>query len=94
MNSSLLSEIHSLLDAPAGEDPPDRDVVEHTLTNGYAEALRLESVRLRIENRLRSVVRGESREELDELTVELALVDQELTHLRGLLSTLKTQALT
>jgi hypothetical protein len=92
-SSSLLSEIVSLLETPA-DDPPDRDVVEHTLTNGYAHALRLEGRRLRIEDRLRSVVRGETGGEADELTVELARADQELADLRGLLSTLKAQALT
>ena len=92
-SSTLLSEIVSLLHTPAG-DRPDRYAVEHTLTNGYAHALVLDARRLRIEERLRSVVRGERRGEADELAVELTRADQELAHLRGLLSTLRTRALT
>ncbi|MBA2461491.1 MAG: hypothetical protein H0V45_06975 [Actinobacteria bacterium] len=96
---SLLSEIRSLLDTPAGAAPLDRDAVEHTLTNGYAHALHLEGERLRIEDRLRSAVRSdgggrEANDELTDLTVELARADQELARLRSLLSTLRTHALT
>ncbi len=89
----LLSEIVSLLHAPAG-DRPDRYAVEHTLTNGYAHALVLDARRLRIERRLRSVLRGEGQGAADELESELTRADQELAHLRGLLSTLRTRALT
>jgi hypothetical protein len=92
-SSSVLSEIVSLLHLPAG-DRPERYVVEHTLTNGYAHALILEARRLKIEDRLRSAVRDGDRAAADEIAVELARADQELAHLRGLLSTLKTQALT
>jgi hypothetical protein len=91
--SSILGEIVSLLHAPAG-DRPARDVVEHTLTNGYAHALVLESRRFRIEERLRAAVRGESPGEAVELADELADADEELAHLRGLLSTLRSKALT
>jgi hypothetical protein len=90
--SSILGEIVSLLHAPAG-DRPARDV-EHTLTNGYAHALMLESRRFRIEERLRAAVRGESPGEAVELADELADADEELAHLRGLLSTLRSKALT
>ena len=44
--------------------------------------------------RLRSVVRGEGQGAADELESELTRADQELAHLRGLLSTLRTRALT
>ena len=92
-SSALLSEIVSLLDAPPSERPA-RDVVEHTLTNGYAHALLLETRRLRVEGRLRAAVRGESGGEQEALAVELAQADRELAHLRGLLSTLRARALT
>ena len=91
-SSAVISEIRSLLETPA-DDPPARHLVEHTLTNGYACALRLEGEKLRIEHRLRSVVRGEAGGELGELTIELSDADQELAHLRRLLSTLKAHAL-
>ena len=64
------------------------------MTNGYAHALILEARRLRIEERLRTAVRDGNRASADEVAVELARADQELAHLRGLLSTLKAQALT
>lgn len=93
-HSSLLTEIHSLLDVPADAGPPDRGEVEHTLTNGYARLLQLERERLRIEDRLRSSVRGDGGGEPGDLEVELARADQELAGLRGLLSALKSHALT
>ena len=92
-SSSVLTEIVSLLHTPAG-DRPERYVVENTLTNGYAHALILEARRLRVEERLRTAIRDGNRVAADEIAVELARADQELAHLRGLLSTLKTQALT
>ena len=41
----VLTEIRSLLDAPARAEQPPRAVVEDTLTNGYAYALALEGER-------------------------------------------------
>ena len=55
----VLTEIRSLLDAPARAEQPPRAVVEDTLTNGYAYALALEGERLRIERRLRALLRAE-----------------------------------
>ena len=92
-SASVIREIRSLLES-AVADPPRRDLVERTLTNGYAHALRLDGKRLRIENTLRSALRGEAGGDVADLTVELAVADQELAHLRGLLSTLKSNALT
>ncbi len=46
-------EIEALLDAPAiGADAPTLAYLEEKLTEGYAEALALETERLRIERRL------------------------------------------
>jgi hypothetical protein len=94
------TEIRSLLDAPADAEQPPRAVVEDTLTNGYAYALSLEGERLRIERRLRTLLRSElgvsgrvRKDEITELTRLLADVDGELAGIRALLSTLRRQAL-
>jgi hypothetical protein len=95
----LLTEIRSLLDAPAGSEPPQRAVVENMLTTGYAHVLVLEGERLRVERRLRETLRTGSlggplwADELGELTRQLENADQELARLRGLLATLRAQVL-
>ena len=93
------TEIRSLLDAAHAEQPP-RAVVEDTLTNGYAYALSLEGERLRIERRLRALLRSNvavsarvRMEEIAELTRLLADADRELAGIRALLATLRHQAL-
>jgi hypothetical protein len=94
------TEIRSLLDAPADAERPPRAVVEDTLTNGYAYALSLEGERLRIERRLRALLRSEPgvsarvrTEEITALTGLLAEADGELAGIRALLATLRRQAL-
>ena len=96
----VLTEIRSLLDAPAEAARPSRATVEETLTNGYAYALALEGERLRIERRLRTLLRSEAgpdartrMEEIAELTRLLAGADRELASVRALLSSLRRQAL-
>jgi hypothetical protein len=91
----LETEIRSLLDQPAGAGRPPRDAVEHTLTTGYAHALRLDAERLRVERRLRDIVRSTRPDSAarDHAVLELARVDGELAQLRELLSTLRRQAL-
>lgn len=94
---AVLTEIRSLLDVPAGAEPPSRDEVEHTLTSGYAYALALEGERLRIERRLRALLRSHAArstdpDEVAELTSRLAHADQELAAVRALLSSLRAQA--
>jgi hypothetical protein len=91
----LETEIRSLLDLPADAARPTRDAVEHTLTTGYAHALRLDAKRLRVERRLREVVRSAVPDVAarDEAVLELTRVDEELAQLRALLSTLRAQAL-
>jgi hypothetical protein len=93
-----VTEIRSLLDRSAKGGFPPRDLVEHTLTNGYAHALGLEQERLRIERRLRVLVRGAEhgrpgKRDADDLTRRLAAADRELTDLRSLLSSLRSSAL-
>jgi hypothetical protein len=94
---AVLTEIRSLLDVPAGADAPSREVVEHTLTSGYAYALALEGERLRIERRLRILLRsqaegGPDAGDVSELTGSLEHADQELAGVRALLSSLRAQA--
>ena len=96
----VLTEIRSLLDAPANAEQPPRAVVEDTLTSGYAYALALEGERLRIERRLRTLLREEPgpsararMDEIQDLTRSLAGADRELAGLRALLSSLRAQAL-
>lgn len=95
---AVLTEIRSLLDVPEGTAPPSRAEVEHTLTSGYAYALALEGECLRIESRLRALVRSSdsgkpAADEVAELTGRLAHTDQELAAVRALLSSLRSQAL-
>jgi hypothetical protein len=96
----VLTEIRSLLDVSANAEQPPRAIVEDTLTTGYAHALALEGDRLRIERRLRALLRSEPgtsarvrMEEIAELTRLLAGTDRELAGLRALLSSLRAQAL-
>jgi hypothetical protein len=94
---AVLTEIRSLLDAPAGAAAPSREEVERTLTSGYAYALALEGECLKIEGRLRTLFRtAGSRKgaagEVAELTSRLAHADQELAGVRALLSSLRAQA--
>jgi hypothetical protein len=91
----VLAEVRSLLDLPEGAAPPSRDAVEHTLTSGYAYALELEGERLRIERRLRTLVRsgGDTDREISELHRLLAEAEGELASVRALLSNARAQAL-
>lgn len=93
---AVLTEIRSLLDMPRHAAPP-RDLVEDTLTTGYAYALGLEGDRLRIERSLRALLRGDAKpdpRELDDLRGRLALADEELAGVRALLASLRAHALT
>ncbi|MBA2383378.1 MAG: hypothetical protein H0V68_01760 [Actinobacteria bacterium] len=95
----LLTEIRSLLDQSANGERPPRAVVEDVLTTGYAHALALEGERLRVERRLREVLRSGGSggplwaDELGQLTKRIEDADRELARLRGLLATLRAQAL-
>lgn len=90
--TSLLDEIHSLIDAPE----VDRVHLERTLTDGYAHALSLETERSRLEKRLNEVMqRGNSAEKAQELTALSQRLDGnagELTMLREVLARLRRRA--
>ena len=87
--TSLLDEIHSLIDAPS----VDRDHLERTLTDGYAHALSLETERSRLEKRVNAVMQtGNSAEKAQELTALAKRLDGnagELSRLREVLAQLK-----
>jgi hypothetical protein len=91
-----MAEIRSLLDLPAGTEPPPRADVENALTSGYAYALVLERDRLRIERDLRALVRSNGRadrRELAALSGRLDAADHELAGVRAMLASLRAQAL-
>ncbi|HXH87577.1 MAG TPA: hypothetical protein VNI55_03115 [Gaiellaceae bacterium] len=95
---TVLTEIRSLLDQPATRRASARALAEKTLTDGYAHALALEGERLRIERRLRELVRAEVRDplahaELGSLTSAQAHIERELASLRALLRELRAHAL-
>jgi chromosome segregation ATPase len=94
----LFDRIETLLDEPhCGEDEPTLERLESTLTDGYAQALQLESDRMKIERRI-SEVAGSSAaadakvEELASLTRRLSTTGRELDRLRQLLATLRMRA--
>jgi hypothetical protein len=92
--NNLYSQIRELLDEPEGA--PARDTVERTLTDGYAQALALEAERWRLERRIgevASMLTGgnavEKTKELSGLAKRLSGADGDLTHLRGMLVSLR-----
>jgi hypothetical protein len=95
---TVLTEIRSLLDEPAVRARVARASVEKTLTDGYAHALALEGERLRVERRLRAIVRDSDRAETTDAEVaslasSVAVLDRKLADLRGLLAELRAHAL-
>ena len=93
----LQDEIAGLLRMPEeGPGAPSLDVIETTLTNGYAEALALDAERSRIERRLGAVVKDAGEvsahsvaAELADLSRRLEATDGELDRLRTLLRDLQ-----
>jgi hypothetical protein len=68
---------------------PEADEVELTLTDGYARALALDGERLRTESRIRELAGSDEHVgEARILKARLALLEEELAQLRGLLGTL------
>jgi hypothetical protein len=97
---ALLEQIDELLAEPHPEgEPASLDVLERTLTDGYAYALVLESERWRLEQRL-SELAGELHEgDQDEKSQELAQISRRLSsngtalqRLRSTLARLRTHA--
>jgi hypothetical protein len=90
-------EIAELLRRPEnGAGAPSLDVIEATLTDGYAAKLALEAERSRIERRLGEVMRDAGEvsahsvvAELAELSDRLVAAEGELARLRSLLCNLQ-----
>ena len=84
----LFDRIRLLLN---GAETPASEVdeVELTLTDGYARALALDGERLRTESRIRELAGSDEHVgEVRILKARLALLEEELAQLRGLLGTL------
>jgi hypothetical protein len=85
----LFDRIRLLLDRAEPEREATGDAVEHTLTDGYARALALDGERRRAEARIRALAGSDEHVgEVRILKARLALVEEELSQLRGLLGTL------
>ncbi len=86
----LLTEITTLLDAPADRDDPDR--LERTLTDGYARALNLEAEKWRLQRHMGEISPVADRDlskDLVALTKRLEAQDDGLIRLRSLLVRLR-----
>lgn len=98
--ATLYEDIRALLDQPSGaEESGFLDRLEHTLTDGYARALALETERVRLGRRLGELADGLHQDDGEVPTAELARVarrladaDAELTQLRGVLDSLRDRA--
>ena len=95
--STLLNRIDALLGAPADETPQSLECIERTLTDGYARALELETLSIRIERRIGELaaVDGDAQAKADELAVlsrRLAATGDDLERLRNQLEPLLLRA--
>jgi predicted component of type VI protein secretion system len=94
-DNPIFAEIETLL---SSDSTPSLDVLENTLTSGYAAALALEAERWRLERRIAEVAaklsdmegRGKT-QELTRLARRLNTADADLAELRGLLATLRAR---
>jgi hypothetical protein len=97
---ALLEQIDELLAEPDPEgEPASLDVLERTLTDGYAYALVLESERWRLEQRLSELAGALHEGDQDEKSQELAQISRRLSsngtalqRLRSTLARLRTHA--
>lgn len=87
--SVLFDRIRTLLDDDAPRRRDGGEALELTLTDGYARALALDGERLRVEAQVRELAgSNEHVGEVRILKARLALLEEELAQLRGLLGTL------
>lgn len=86
---TLLARLQALVDAPlAGEGAPSLAHVEHTLTDGYACALELETERSRLARRIGELAALETGD-AEERTRELSFLSRTLASTEGDLSRLR-----
>jgi hypothetical protein len=96
--NGLIDRIETLLEEPCCTgDELALEQLESTLTDGYAEALRLDSDRIKIERQIDQVVVSPSAnevkaQELNTLILQLADTRRDLEHLRALLESLRVRA--
>jgi hypothetical protein len=86
----LLVEIANLLDAPVSHDDPE--LIERTLTDGYARALSLEAEKWRLQKRMGEMSSAgdvDATKELIALAKNLEARDGSLVQLRALLVRLR-----
>jgi predicted nucleic acid-binding Zn-ribbon protein len=95
--NDLLEKINALIDASRS----DVDEIEHTLTDGYAQAMALEADRWRLQRRIAAVAAeielgdvASNARELGALTTRLDANDSELRRLRSRLADLRRVAST
>jgi hypothetical protein len=87
--SILFDRIRVLLKEQSAQEEADAEAVEHTLTDGYARALAFDGERLRVEEEIRRLAGSDDHVgEVRVLKARLALLEEELAELRGLLGTL------
>jgi hypothetical protein len=92
MTPTVFDTIQDLLD---GASAPSLASLEATLTDGYAHALSLEGERLRLERRLRALVRtpgprsGDRSRAIADLTERVCDADRTVRELRSRLTTLR-----
>ena len=93
MSRDLADRIRSLLEQGVDPSVPMLTEMEHTLTDGYAEALRLEGERLRLERQIGELAHGvngqRQADELRNLAQRLRGADEDLSSLRDLLQLLQ-----
>ena len=100
-NDAVLRDTSHVLDQlkAAATAPRDREALEWTLTDGYAQALALEAERYRLEKRLADVARslpaGDAAQKAKELSALAARLEGntgDLKRLRGALADLRGHA--
>jgi len=91
-----MTELIDRISALLGASTRDLGQLEHTLTDGYAQALSLEAEKWRLEKRIAEVAQGiesgdtaQKARELTSLTTRLDGNHDDLALLRGLLSELR-----
>jgi ABC-type phosphate transport system auxiliary subunit len=97
--ATLYDDIRALLDEPSGgEETGFLDRAEHTLTDGYARALALETERVRLQKRMSELAHGldgerggAPAEELATVARRLSATGTELRNLRRVLRSLRAR---